>query len=110
MVVLVTSGEEVTDMQRSVKGEVIHSTFDRPAEDHTTVAESPSSGPSGWWKWVTTVVLLTPSPGCRALHLALPASADHVRGVDPPPVPAEAVLGAARTSSTAVRATIPPPR
>jgi transcription termination factor Rho len=31
--------EEVTDMQRSVKGEVIASTFDRPAEDHTTVAE-----------------------------------------------------------------------
>ena len=31
--------EEVTDMQRSVKGEVIASTFDRPAEDHTIVAE-----------------------------------------------------------------------
>ena len=31
--------EEVTDMQRSVKGEVIASTFDRPAEDHTTIAE-----------------------------------------------------------------------
>jgi len=31
--------EEVTDMQRSVKGEVISSTFDRPAEDHTMVAE-----------------------------------------------------------------------
>ena len=31
--------EEVTDMQRSVKGEVIASTFDRPADDHTTVAE-----------------------------------------------------------------------
>ncbi|MHB1877400.1 MAG: Rho termination factor N-terminal domain-containing protein, partial [Streptosporangiaceae bacterium] len=36
MVVLVDERpEEVTDMQRSVKGEVIHSTFDRPAEDHT---------------------------------------------------------------------------
>ncbi|SDD33205.1 transcription termination factor Rho [Glycomyces harbinensis] len=31
--------EEVTDMQRSVKGEVIASTFDRPPSDHTTVAE-----------------------------------------------------------------------
>jgi transcription termination factor Rho len=31
--------EEVTDMQRSVKGEVIASTFDRPAKDHTAVAE-----------------------------------------------------------------------
>jgi transcription termination factor Rho len=40
MVVLVDERpEEVTDMQRSVKGEVISSTFDRPAEDHTSVAE-----------------------------------------------------------------------
>jgi transcription termination factor Rho len=31
--------EEVTDFQRTVTGEVIASTFDRPAEDHTTVAE-----------------------------------------------------------------------
>ncbi len=40
MVVLVDERpEEVTDMQRTVKGEVIHSTFDNPAESHTTVAE-----------------------------------------------------------------------
>ncbi|MGA8046344.1 MAG: transcription termination factor Rho [Dermatophilaceae bacterium] len=40
MVVLVDERpEEVTDMQRAVRGEVIASTFDRPAEDHTTVAE-----------------------------------------------------------------------
>ena len=40
MVVLVDERpEEVTDMQRTVKGEVIHSTFDNPAEAHTTVAE-----------------------------------------------------------------------
>ena len=40
MVVLVDERpEEVTDMQRTVKGEVIYSTFDRPADDHTTVAE-----------------------------------------------------------------------
>ncbi len=40
MVVLVDERpEEVTDMQRTVKGEVIASTFDRPADDHTTVAE-----------------------------------------------------------------------
>ena len=31
--------EEVTDMRRSVKGEVIASTFDRPAEEHTHIAE-----------------------------------------------------------------------
>ena len=40
MVVLVDERpEEVTDMQRTVKGEVIASTFDRPAEDHPTLAE-----------------------------------------------------------------------
>ena len=40
MVVLVDERpEEVTDMQRSVKGEVIASTFDRPADDHTSIAE-----------------------------------------------------------------------
>ena len=40
MVVLVDERpEEVTDMQRSVKGEVIASTFDRPPADHTSVAE-----------------------------------------------------------------------
>ncbi|MEH3033461.1 MAG: transcription termination factor Rho [Aeromicrobium erythreum] len=40
MVVLVDERpEEVTEMQRSVRGEVIASTFDRPATDHTTVAE-----------------------------------------------------------------------
>ncbi|ORB59579.1 transcription termination factor Rho [Mycobacteroides saopaulense] len=40
MVVLIDERpEEVTDMQRSVKGEVIASTFDRPPSDHTAVAE-----------------------------------------------------------------------
>lgn len=40
MVVLVDERpEEVTDMQRAVQGEVIASTFDRPADDHTTISE-----------------------------------------------------------------------
>ena len=40
MIVLVDERpEEVTDFQRTVKGEVISSTFDRPATDHTMVAE-----------------------------------------------------------------------
>ncbi len=40
MVVLVDERpEEVTDFQRTVTGEVVASTFDRPAEDHTTIAE-----------------------------------------------------------------------
>ncbi|GAB3845486.1 transcription termination factor Rho [Nesterenkonia populi] len=39
MVLVDERPEEVTDMQRTVDGEVIASTFDRPADDHTTVAE-----------------------------------------------------------------------
>jgi transcription termination factor Rho len=39
MVLVDERPEEVTDMQRTVKGEVIASTFDRPASDHTSVAE-----------------------------------------------------------------------
>jgi transcription termination factor Rho len=39
MVLVDERPEEVTDMQRTVKGEVIASTFDRPADDHTQVAE-----------------------------------------------------------------------
>ncbi len=40
MVVLIDERpEEVTDMQRTVRGEVLHSTFDRPAQDHTALAE-----------------------------------------------------------------------
>ena len=55
MVVLVDERpEEVTDMQRSVKGEVIYSTFDRPAEEHSRSPNWPSSGPSGWSRWGPT--------------------------------------------------------
>jgi transcription termination factor Rho len=40
MVVLIDERpEEVTDLQRTVQGEVVHSTFDRPARDHTALAE-----------------------------------------------------------------------
>ncbi|MCZ2402421.1 transcription termination factor Rho [Paenarthrobacter sp. Z7-10] len=39
MVLVDERPEEVTDMQRTVKGEVIASTFDRPSDDHTQVAE-----------------------------------------------------------------------
>jgi transcription termination factor Rho len=40
MVVLIDERpEEVTDLQRTVRGEVLHSTFDRPASDHTALAE-----------------------------------------------------------------------
>jgi transcription termination factor Rho len=39
MVLIDERPEEVTDMQRTVRGEVIHSTFDRPAQEHTALAE-----------------------------------------------------------------------
>ncbi len=55
MVLVDERPEEVTDMQRTVKGEVIASTFDRPADDHTTVAELPSNAPSASWKWAWTL-------------------------------------------------------
>ena len=57
MVVLVDERpEEVTDMQRTVKGEVIASTFDRPADDHTTVAVRASGSATSQGKaW---------APGC----------------------------------------------
>jgi len=40
--------EEVTDMQRSVKGEVISSCFDEPASRHIQVAEMVSNKADGW--------------------------------------------------------------
>jgi len=40
--------EEVTDMQRSVRGEVISSTFDEPAQRHVQVASSCSTRSRGW--------------------------------------------------------------
>jgi hypothetical protein len=40
--------EEVTDFERSTKGEVISSTFDRPPRTTPRSPSSASSGPSGW--------------------------------------------------------------
>lgn len=42
--------EEVTDMTRSVKGEVISSTFDEPASRHVQVAEMVIEKPNAWLK------------------------------------------------------------
>jgi transcription termination factor Rho len=68
MVVLVDERpEEVTDMQRSVKGEVIASTFDRPPRTTRSSPSSPSSGRSGWSSWATTSSCCsTRSPGWAA--------------------------------------------
>jgi len=77
MVVLVDERpEEVTDMQRTVKGEVIASTFDRPAEDHTTVAELAIERAKRLVELGHDVVVLLDSITRlgRAYHLAAPAS------------------------------------
>ena len=97
MVVLVDERpEEVTDMQRTVKGEVIASTFDRPAEDHTTVAELAIERAKRLVELGHDVVVLLDSITRlgRAYNLAAPASGRILSGgVDAVgAVPAEAVL------------------
>ena len=77
MVVLVDERpEEVTDMQRTVKGEVIASTFDRPADDHTTVAELAIERAKRLVELGHDVVVLLDSITRlgRAYNLAAPAS------------------------------------
>ena len=97
MVVLVDERpEEVTDMQRAVKGEVIASTFDRPAEDHTTVAELAIERAKRLVELGHDVVVLLDSITRlgRAYNLAAPASGRILSGgVDSArALPAEAVL------------------
>ena len=77
MVVLVDERpEEVTDMQRLVKGEVIASTFDRPASDHTIVAELAVERAKRLVELGQDVVILLDSLTrlSRAYNLAAPAS------------------------------------
>ncbi|QOQ39902.1 transcription termination factor Rho [Trueperella pecoris] len=77
MVVLVDERpEEVTDMQRLVKGEVIASTFDRPASDHTIVAELAVERAKRLVELGQDVVILLDSLTRlgRAYNLAAPAS------------------------------------
>ncbi|MBC3761387.1 transcription termination factor Rho [Quadrisphaera oryzae] len=77
MVVLVDERpEEVTDMQRTVKGEVIASTFDRPASDHTAAAELAIERAKRLVELGHDVVVLLDSLTRlgRAYNLAAPAS------------------------------------
>jgi transcription termination factor Rho len=77
MVVLVDERpEEVTDFQRSTTGEVISSTFDRPAEDHTQVAELTIERAKRLAERGKDVVILLDSITRlgRAYNLAAPAS------------------------------------
>ncbi|WP_052810059.1 transcription termination factor Rho [Streptomonospora alba] len=101
MVVLVDERpEEVTDMQRTVKGEVIHSTFDRPAEDHTTVAELAIDRAKRLVEMGLDVVVLLDSITRlgRAYNLAAPASGRILSGgVDSTALyPPKRFFGAAR--------------
>jgi transcription termination factor Rho len=101
MVVLVDERpEEVTDMQRTVKGEVIASTFDRPAEDHTTVAELAIERAKRLVELGHDVVVLLDSITRlgRAYNLAAPASGRILSGgVDSAALyPPKRFFGAAR--------------
>ncbi|MCP2166927.1 transcription termination factor Rho [Goodfellowiella coeruleoviolacea] len=92
--------EEVTDMQRSVKGEVIASTFDRPPSDHTTVAELSIERAKRLVEMGYDVVVLLDSITRlgRAYNLAAPASGRILSGgVDSTALyPPKRFLGAAR--------------
>lgn len=101
MVVLVDERpEEVTDMQRAVKGEVIASTFDRPADDHTTVAELAVERAKRLVEAGSDVVILLDSITKlgRAYNLAAPASGRIMSGgVDSSALyPPKKFFGAAR--------------
>ncbi|MDQ6851912.1 MAG: transcription termination factor Rho [Actinomycetota bacterium] len=101
MVVLVDERpEEVTDMQRTVKGEVIASTFDRKPVDHTTVAELSIERAKRLVEMGHDVVVLLDSITRlgRAYNLAAPASGRILSGgVDSTALyPPKRFLGAAR--------------
>jgi transcription termination factor Rho len=101
MVVLVDERpEEVTDFERSAKGEVISSTFDRPAEDHTAVAELAIERAKRLVELGHDVVILLDGITrlSRAYNLAAPASGRILSGgVDSAALyPPKKFLGAAR--------------
>ncbi|MDN4471757.1 transcription termination factor Rho [Demequina zhanjiangensis] len=101
MVVLVDERpEEVTDMQRTVRGEVIASTFDRPASDHTAVAELAIERAKRLTEMGQDVVVLLDSITRlgRAYNIAAPASGRILSGgVDSSALyPPKRFFGAAR--------------
>ncbi len=92
--------EEVTDMQRSVKGEVFSSTFDEPVEDHTRVAELLLERAKRLAEIGKDVVVLLDSITrlTRAYNLAVPTSGRTLSGgIDPVALyPPKRFFGAAR--------------
>ncbi len=94
--------EEVTDMRRSVRGEVIASTFDEPVEDHTHVAEMGIERAKRLVEGGTDVVVLLDSITrlTRAYNLAMPPSGRTLTGgIDPIALyPPKRIFGAARNT------------
>ena len=102
--------EEVTDMQRTVRGEVVSSTFDEPVEDHTRVAEMALERAKRLVEAGKDVVILLDSITrlVRAYNLALPPSGRTLSGgVDPVALyPPKRLFGAARKCEEAGSLTI----
>ena len=92
--------EEVTDMRRSVRGEVISSTFDEPVEDHTKVAEMTLERAKRLVESGQDVVILMDSITrlARAYNLDMPPSGRTLSGgIDPVALyPPKRFFGAAR--------------
>jgi transcription termination factor Rho len=92
--------EEVTDMKRSVRGEVVASTFDEPVEDHTRVAEMALERAKRLVEGGKDVVILLDSITrlTRAYNLAMPPSGRTLTGgMDPIALyPPKRFFGAAR--------------
>jgi len=92
--------EEVTDMARSVKGEVVSSTFDEPVEDHTRVAELALDRAKRLVETGKDVLILLDGITrlTRAYNLAMPPSGRTLSGgIDPVALyPPKRFFGAAR--------------
>jgi transcription termination factor Rho len=92
--------EEVTDMRRSVKGEVISATFDEPVENHTRVAELALEKAKRMVEMGRDVVILLDGITrlTRSYNLAMPPSGRTLSGgIDPAALhPSKRFFGAAR--------------
>jgi len=95
--------EEVTDMKRSVKGEVVAATFDEPVENHTRVAELALERAKRLVESGRDVVILLDGITrlTRAYNLAMPSSGRTLSGgIDPAALhPAKRFFGAARNTA-----------
>ncbi len=102
--------EEVTDMRRSIDGEVVASTFDEPVEDHTHVAEMALERAKRLVEAGRDVVILLDSITrlTRAYNLSMPPSGRTLSGgIDPIAVyPPKRFFGAARNTDEAGSLTI----